>query len=186
MQKIILGVSGEIASGKDTVGKYIAEKYGAATIRFSQPLRDTLDRLHLEQNRENMARLSLHLRKAFGEDIFSKVILAEAGKSQGDLVVVDGVRRASDIIHLEAEEHFYFVYVETSPEARYERLIKRHQNTDDTTKTEVQFGKDALLETETQISALKERADFVIDNDGTLEELYAQVDTIVEKLKIQK
>lgn len=184
MPRIILGISGEIASGKDTVGKYIAEKYKASSLRFSQPLRDMLDRLHLEQNRENMARLSLYLRKAFGEDIFSKVIVAEAEKSQSDLVVVDGIRRSPDIIHLENEEHFYFVYVETSSEARYKRLIKRHQNTDDTIKTEVQFEKDALLETETQIFDLKERADFVIDNDGTLEELYAQVDRIIEKLKI--
>jgi len=184
MQKIILGISGEIASGKDTVGKYIAEKYGALSLRFSQPLRDMLDRLHLEQNRENMARLSLYLRKAFGEDIFSKVILSEAKKSQSGLVVVDGIRRSPDILHLENEKHFYFVYVETSSEARYERLIQRHQNTDDTTKTTAQFEKDALLETETQVRDLKERADFVINNNGTLEELYAQIDQIVEKLKI--
>ncbi|MDD2766570.1 MAG: AAA family ATPase [Candidatus Moranbacteria bacterium] len=184
MQKIILGISGEIASGKDTVGKYMVEKYQASSLRFSQPLRDMLDRLYLEQNRENMAKLSLHLRKAFGEDIFSRVILAEAEKSENKLVVVDGIRRSPDIIHLENEEHFYFVYVETSPEARYKRLIQRHQNTDDTIKTEAQFEKDALLESETQIRALKERADFVINNDGTLEELYAQVDEMVKKLEM--
>jgi len=90
MQKIIIGVAGEIASGKDTVGKYIAEKYGALPLRFSQPLRDVLDRMGLEQNRENMAKLSLYLRKAFGEDILSKIILTEAEKSSSNLVVVDG------------------------------------------------------------------------------------------------
>src|SRR3989344_8007104 len=134
MQKIIIGVAGEIASGKDTVGKYIAEKYGALPLRFSQPLRDVLDRLHLEQNRENMAKLSLYLRKAFGEDIFSKVMLAEAEDNPDELVVIDGVRRLPDILHMETDEHFYFVFVETSPEKRYERLIERRQNTADATK----------------------------------------------------
>jgi len=185
MQKIIIGVSGEIASGKDTVGKYMVEKYQATALRFSQPLRDMLDRLFLEQNRENMAKLSLYLRKAFGEDMFSRVILAEAEKSPSDLVVVDGIRRAPDILHLESEKHFYFIYVETSSEARYQRLIQRRQNTDDAMKTQVQFEKDALLETETQIRALKERADFIVTNDGTLEELYAQIDEIISKLKTQ-
>ena len=183
MQKIIIGVAGEIASGKDTVGKYIAEKYGALPLRFSQPLRDILDRIGLEQNRENMAKTSLYLRKAFGEDILSRVILAEAVKSPKSLVVVDGVRRLPDIVHMETDEHFYFVYVDVSPEKRYERLIKRRQNTDDATKTPVQFDKDAKLETELQIHDLKTRADFVINNDGTLEELQKQVDKIVAELK---
>jgi len=183
MQKIIIGVAGEIASGKDTVGKYIAEKYGALPLRFSQPLRDVLDRMGLEQNRENMAKLSLYLRKAFGEDILSKIILTEAEKSSSNLVVVDGVRRLPDIIHMETDEHFYFVFVEVSSEKRYERLIKRRQNVDDATKTPVQFDKDAKLETELQIGDLKTRADFVINNDGTLEELQTQVDKIVEDLK---
>jgi dephospho-CoA kinase len=181
--KIILGISGEIASGKDTVGKYLAEKYGALALRFSQPLRDILVRLHLEQNRENMATLSLHLRRAFGEDILSKVMLADAEKAQENFIVVDGVRRLPDIVHMETSEHFYFAYVEASSEKRYERLIQRRQNSDDATKTPAQFEKDAKLETELQIASLKERADFVINNDGTLEELHTQVDNMMETLQ---
>ena len=181
--KIIIGIAGEIASGKDTVGKYIAEKYAALALRFSQPLRDILDRIGLEQNRENMAKISLYLRKAFGEDILSRAILNEAEKKPDTLVVVDGVRRLPDIIHLERNKHFYFVYVDGSPEKRYERLILRRQNTDDATKTPMQFEKDAKLETELQIRDLKERADFVIDNDGTLQELYTQIDTVIMELK---
>ncbi len=183
MRKIIIGIAGEIASGKDTVGQYIAEKYDALSLRFSQPLRDTLDRLHLEQNRENMSKLSLYLRKAFGEDSLSKVMLADAANSSKDIVIVDGVRRLPDIIHMETDEHFYFVYVEADSEKRYARLIGRRQNSDDATKTPAQFEKDAKLETELQIRGLKERADFIINNDGRLEELYAQVDKVVEELK---
>ena len=73
--------------------------------------------------------------------------------------------------------------MEGSSEKRYERLIQRKQNVDDATKTPVQFEKDAKLETELRIHDLKERADFVINNDDTLKELYAQVDKIISDLK---
>ncbi len=182
-QKIILGIAGEIASGKDTVGRYLAEKHGALSLRFSQPLRDILDRLKMGQSRENMSKLSLYLRKAFGEDVLSKVIIEDAKESENDFVVVDGVRRLPDILHMESDGHFYFAYIEADPEKRYQRLTKRRQNVDDATKTAVQFEKDAKLETETQIRDLKDRAEFVIRNDGTLEELYAQVDSIVATLR---
>lgn len=183
MQKVVLGISGEIASGKDTVGDYLAVTYGALKLRFSQPLRDTLDRLGLDQNRENMARLSMHLRKAFGEDILSRVILSEAEGSDAEFVMVDGIRRLPDMIHMETDEHFYFCYVDATPEKRFERLTHRRQNTDDASKTAVQFEKDAQLETEMGIHDLKERADFVINNDGTLEELHAQIDKMVGELR---
>ena len=182
-KKIILGVSGEIASGKDTVGDYLAEMHGVAKLRFSQPLRDILDRLGLDQNREHMAKLSLYLRKAFGEDILSRVILKEAEGSESMFVVVDGIRRLPDMVQMETDEHFYFCYVDVSPEKRFERLTKRRQNTDDASKTEVQFEKDSQLETEIGIRNLKDRAEFVIDNNGTLEELKAQVDEMVAVLK---
>ena len=183
MQKVVLGISGEIASGKDTVGDYLAEAHGALKLRFSQPLRDTLDCLHLEQNRENMARLSMHLRKAFGEDVLSRVILAKAEGSDAEFVVVDGIRRLPDMVHMETDEHFYFCYVDVTPEKRFERLTHRRQNTDDASKTAIQFEKDAQLETEVGIRDLKDRADFVIDNDGTLDELHAQVDEMVIELQ---
>lgn len=182
MAQLIIGIAGEIASGKDTAGKYIAEKYDALSLRFSQPLRDILDRMSIEQNRENMAKLSLYLRKAFGEDVLSRVLLAESEKSQKAMVVVDGVRRLPDIIHMETNAHFYFVYIDAGSETRYGRLIQRRQNTDDATKTPVQFTKDALLETETKILELKERADFVISNDGTLAELEKQIDDVIAKI----
>jgi dephospho-CoA kinase len=182
-KKVILGVSGEIASGKDTVGNYLAEAHGASKLRFSQPLRDMLDRLGIEQNRENMAKLSLYIRKAFGEDILSRVILAEAEASTEEFVVVDGIRRLPDMVHMETDEHFYFCYVEANPEKRFERLTQRRQNTDDASKTAMQFEKDSQLETEIGIRDLKERADFVIDNNGTLEDLKKQTDDMVGELK---
>jgi dephospho-CoA kinase len=182
-QKIILGIAGEIASGKDTVSKILREKYGAETVMFSGLLRDILDRLYLEQSREHLSRLSLHLRKAFGEDTFSRVILRDAEKLDAEIIVVDGVRRLADIIHFESMGNFHFAYVNASPEKRHERIVARGQNTDDSTKTVAQLEKDQHLEAEAQVRDLRERAEFMIDNNGTLEELEVQVDEVVRKLR---
>ena len=62
-------------------------------------------------------------------------------------------------------------------------ILKVRQNIDDATKTPVQFEKDAQLETERQIRDLKDRADFVVNNDGPLEELQKQLDEIVAKVQ---
>lgn len=94
------------------------------------------------------------------------LLAAEAEAGDEEFVVVEGIRRLADMVHIETHEHFYFCYVETSPEKRFERLTKRRQNTDDASKTETQFVKDAQLEAELGIRELKEQAEFVIDNNG--------------------
>ena len=97
MAKIILGLVGPIASGKDTVKKYLEKKYGATGCRFSSILRDILERIDLPNSRENMQELSTILRQKFGEDILAKAIASDAIKLKSNIVIVDGVRRMADI-----------------------------------------------------------------------------------------
>lgn len=184
-KKIILGITGEIASGKDTVTKYLVERYGAKQYRFSDPLRDILDRLHLPQVRKHLSDLSHFLRKAFGEDILAHVIENDAKKDTHELVVIDGIRRLSDIDLVKKLPEFTLIYVEADMQRRYDRLTGRRQNVDDQTKTFEEFKQDHLLETEMTIPPLRVDAKYIINNDGTLEELYAQADKVMEELKVK-
>ena len=88
--KIILGLAGEMASGKGTVAKYAAEKYNAKTWRFSTMLRDVLDRLSLEQSRDNMQTLSTILRQNFGEELFARVMAEDVKKDTSEIIVEIG------------------------------------------------------------------------------------------------
>ncbi len=181
-KKIIIGLAGQISSGKDTIANYVAEKYGGVSVSFSQPLRDILDRLYMPHTRENLSFLAQCLIDKFGGDILSKTIATEIEKSDKKIFVLPNIRRESDYFHLKDNPGFVLVGVNTELRTCYDRLVKRNQNTDDQTKTWEQFQKDLQLSTEVAIAGLIEKAPVKIDNNGTFEELYKQVDELIAKL----
>ena len=168
-----------MASGKGTIAKYATEKYNARTWRFSTMLRDVLDRLSLEQSRDNMQTLSTILRQNFGEELFARVMAEDVKKDTSEIIVVDGVRRLADIKYLKEIPQFKLAYLEADMQKRYERIVKRAENSDDAKKTFEVFKKAHEDESELQIKDLKNDADFLIDNNGSYEDLYAQVDKIL-------
>jgi dephospho-CoA kinase len=180
MKKVIFGLTGEMASGKGTVAQYLTKKYGGNSHRFSTILRDLTKRLYLEESRENLQKISKSLRKDFGEDLFSKIIFQDVKKDRYPIIVIDGVRRLADIKYLNTLPHFYLIYIEAELEKRFLRTRLRQENSDDAAKTLSEFKKEQLQEAELQIKSLKAKADFVIDNNGSREDLYFQIDQIVK------
>lgn len=179
--KIILGLAGEIASGKGTTAKYICEKYNGSTHRFSTTLRDLLGRVYLPESRENMQKMSTIMRENFFDDILSSVIAKDVEQDEHQIIAIDGVRRLADTTYLKKIPGFKLVYIEADMEKRYERITGRGENTDDATKTFEEFKKDHEREAERRIKDLKNQADFVINNNGSLDDLYKQIDEIIKK-----
>lgn len=177
--KIILGLAGEISSGKGTVTKYLTDKYDASSHRFSTMLRDILDRLYMEHSRENMQKLSTMLRRNFGEDMLARVMSEDVKKDKSEIIVIDGVRRLDDIKYLRELPEFKLVFIKADIKKRYERIVQREENPDDKNKTFEEFEKDHQGEADAKIKDLESCADVVINNNGSLEELYEQVDEVV-------
>ena len=178
-EKIILGLVGEIASGKGTTYNYLSKKYDVGYHRFSTILRDILDRLHKEINRENMQKLSTILRENFEQDILAKVIAKDVKNDQHKIIIVDGVRRFADIKYLKKIKGFKLVYVTADIEKRYERVIKRFENSDDETKTFDDFKKEDKQESEIEIGKVGKQADIRINNNNSFKDLYKQVEKII-------
>ncbi len=177
--KIILGIAGEMASGKGTVAKYLEEKHQASAHRFSTMLRNILDRLYLEHSRENMQKMSTILRQAYGEDTLARVMAEDVKNDTSKIIVIDGVRRLDDIKYLKKSPGFKLIYIEATIQKRYDRIIQRSENADDQNKTFAEFEKEHQGEPELQIKDLKNYADIVVDNNGGMEELYRQVDEVI-------
>lgn len=178
-EKIILGLVGEIASGKGTMYDYLSQKHDVGYHRFSTILRDILDRLHKDISRENMQKLSTILRENFEQDILAKVIAKDVKNDQHKIIIVDGVRRFDDIKYLKDIDGFKLVYVTADIKKRYERVTKRSENSDDKTKTFDNFQKENKQESETEIGKVGKQADIIIDNNNSFENLYKQVEKII-------
>jgi dephospho-CoA kinase len=179
MAERIIGLAGEIASGKTTAAKYLAGKHNAQSYRFSTPLREILERIYIPTSRENLTALSIALRQTFGEDVFSTVTRQDVERSPSPLIVIDGIRRLQDISALRDLPGFTLIYLEAPLETRFERITKRGENEDDLGKTWEQFKKDHELETERQIQALKPLAAEVISNAGSMVEFQTALDGLI-------
>lgn len=182
MSKIIIGLVGQVACGKEAVKKYIAKKYNTQDCKFSNPLRDVVRRLGIEESRENLQKLSTILRGSFGEDLLARVISIDASKLDSEIVIIDGVRRMADIEYLKDLPNFYLIKVEADEKTRYERMKARNENSGDSEKTFEQFIADQNNEAEKGIPEVMDFAKISIDNNTNLEELYSKTDKVINKI----
>lgn len=181
--KIIIGIVGEIASGKGTAAEYLKKKYNGEIYKFSTAMRDVLNRLYIEQTRENLQALSLSLRQTFGQDLFAKTMARDAASSTAVVTIIDGIRRPSDIIELAKLDNFHLINIVADEKTRYERVKQRKENANDENKTWEQFQKEAAADTEVTIRTIAPMAEFTVDNNGAIENLNRSLDEIVEKMQ---
>ncbi len=195
VKQIRVAITGGIGSGKSSVSNFIKEK-GYIVIE-ADPLAKKL--------METDERIKNELKKYFGNDAYSNnklntKYLAEKIFSNKENVKIinsivhpfviqkindlfDNEYKERNIIFVEAaliyeakmEEYFdYIVLIYTNLENRIDRLKQRDNSTE----------KDILRRIENQFSGKfkKEKADFIIYNDGSLEELKNKVDFLINLL----
>jgi dephospho-CoA kinase len=181
--KIVLGFVGDLAAGKGTICKYLKDKYGTESYRFSTMLRDILKRVYIENTRENLQQLSTILRANFGQDLMSKVIAEDVKNDPKEIVAVEGIRRPTDITYLEKNPGFHLIYITADPKVRWERLVKRKENPGDDKKTFEEFLKDEQAEADRMIKELGKKAEYTINNDGNFENFYKQMEDILKSVR---
>jgi dephospho-CoA kinase len=180
---LVLGFVGPIASGKDAAVDYIKQKTQAEVFGFSDVLKEILALMYLTPDRDHLTKLSEIVRDAFGDDVLAKTILAKVNDAKSAVVGVEGIRRWADIETLSQNPNFHLISIEVDPKIRYERITKRTEKPDDKGKTWEEFLADNQKSTELAIQDVAAKAEFHVDNGGTMENLYKQLDEILEKLQ---
>jgi len=179
--KTIVGLTGEIGAGKDVFCKYIQKTCSMPLfcLKFSDSLSEVLKIFFNEISREDQQWLGIKLRERFGNDILAKAMKRKIDNINEGLIVLNGIRYMEEF-NMVKELGGSIVYITADPKIRWQRLQTREEKKDDNASYE-KFLELSKAATETLISEIGKQADYKIDNSGSLDDTYKQIDIILNK-----
>lgn len=167
-----IALVGKAGSGKSTVSDYIKDKHDSKVIKFAEPM------YQLAYEFFNMKGKDRALLQAIGAkfreinpDVWLNYLLKRARESKGNLIV-DDCRKTNEFMALR-KEGFTLIGIKCPDELRISRLTRRDGTAQIGTLKDV---------TETEMDSFINKCDYVINNEGSLDSLYEQVDSILKKL----
>jgi dephospho-CoA kinase len=182
----VFGVVGEIGSGKDEVLKYLKAKYGVPYISTGDIVRRIAESENIEATRKNLEKISLRCFSDLGKGCFirqaAEEILNQGWKTAG----ISGVRSPDDVDIMKGMfgDNFILIRVDISkPEIRFQRVRQRNEQRDPLTYSQF-LEQDKNEENTFRISLTGSRADYVLNNDGRVEDLHRAIDRLIAAHKL--
>lgn len=172
-KRLIIGITGETASGKTTLAEYLRFKYGLKYKRYSQVIGEMLNgnasKLELQKKR-----LEIPCSKDGQRQLNEKLI---ADIKDGTSYVIDGLRQMEDFEFLKNryQEDFVLLFIDTSLNNRFKRYKK---NVDNEMCME-RFKELVNHEVEQNIPILALNATYRVDNNRSFKDMFTQADLLL-------
>ena len=182
----IIGLTGRNASGKGTVASFLKNS-SFVYHSLSDTLREELKNRKLEESRDNLIMIGNSLREDGGPGILADLMISNITSLENH--VVDSIRNPLEVKSLRREydnHNFSLISVDAKPEIRYERLKQRNRSGDSASWEEFQ-AQEKLEESSSnpnkqQLFATINKADYHIDNSGSLSDLENKISKILDSL----
>lgn len=184
---IIIGITGTIGAGKGTVVEYLIDKKGFKHFSARAFLIEEIEKRGLENNRDSMVLVANDLREKNSPSFVADELFKRALES-GDNCVIESLRTSGEIESLKSKGNFTLLAIDADPKIRYERVIGRSSSTDNISFEKFLADEQREMEStdpnKQNLNKCIGMADFVINNDGTLEELNSKLEEILKIIKI--
>ena len=180
MAKIVMGVTGMPGSGKGVVREIVRE-YGFPVVVMGDEVRAEAARRNLEPTPENLGKLMLQIRAEEGPGVLARRCIPKIRALDAEVVVVDGLRSPHEVREFKKVfPRFKVIAIYASPKTRFQRLLRRGRS-DDPKDWETFYMRDQR-ELSVGIGEVIATADYMIVNEGSIEELKAQLKQIIKKV----
>lgn len=180
---MIIGLTGKNGSGKTAVSEYLKSR-GFEYYSLSDEIREEIRRRGLEITRDVLIEAGNELREKYGPGVLAERILRNLGTDHN--YVIDSIRNPHEVEVLRRRSDFTLLALEADPTTRFER--SRARGRESAAQTFQQFIEEETREldsknpTNQQLKATRQKADVVVNNNGTLEELHRQLDELLRPL----
>lgn len=182
---IVIGITGTLGAGKSTIAEYLAQKWGFAHYSFRDFTVEEVKKRRLTINRNTMVQVANELRSKFGPGYIAEELYKRAEFS-GKNSVLESIRTVGEVESLRRRKNFYLFAVDAEPRMRYQRICERKSATDAVSYEK--FLEDEERESKSDdpskqnLAKCMELADYNFNNNGTHEELYSQIDKVLNKI----
>jgi len=185
---VIIGLTGTFGAGKGEVSKILMNK-GYTYHSCSDVLRTELGHLGKEETIENLSKLGNEVREKLGAGELPRRLAAIIRKRKEKKSIVDSIRSAGEVEELRKEPDFVLVSVEAPIAVRYQRVKRRGRLGDDLNFEDFKRQEEAQMNGQGSKQNLRkcmDIADYKILNDGTLEELRENVESVLDEIENDK
>jgi len=190
MVKIVVGLTGTMGSGKETVMEALTHKFNCYIVTLSSIIRAELEKKKKAFDRKTLQDMGNELRQKYGSGILAKLAVDYLPRDK-EMIVINGIRNIGEIDYLKKTfgNKFVLIAVNASQEIRWQRVQSRIRSTDPKTWEEfvILDERDRGIREPLygqQIDRCAEGADFVISNNGSVEELQNKINGVIEKLSV--
>lgn len=183
---LIIGITGTLGAGKGAVVTYLVEKKGFCHYSVRSFLLKEINRRGLPENRDSMVIVANELRSVHGPSYITDQLFHEAARI-GKNCIIESIRTPGEIDSLRKKGKFFLFAVDADPETRYHRITERQSETDHISYETFIDDETREMNTSDQnkqnLKACIREADFVLNNDGTKENLFEEVEKILQNIQ---
>ena len=185
---MIIGVTGNNGSGKDTFARYLVERKGFEHISLSDFIREETAKRGIDLARNNFHEVANRMREERGAGILAKI--ARERMVKGKNYVVTSIRNPGEIKALEESDDFVMVSVDAPIKIRFNRIMERNRKNEKELLSFEEFEKfeaDELKSLSTSSQQMKECIDmarFKIDNSGSLEAFPKEIENTFSQVEL--
>lgn len=184
---MIIGVTGHLSSGKDTVANYLQQELGFLHISLSDILREDLKRRKIPLTRENLQDEGNYIREKYGGGILAERALGK--RLPGKNYVITSIGRVDEINVLKKHPEFKLIFVTAHAKKRFEWMKKRNREQDPQTYKE--FLKHEKKESKgggakfRELDNCMKASNIIVKNSGTINELNKKVNKLIKDIDLR-
>lgn len=173
--KKIIWISWRLWCWKSIISEYLSNKLWLKIYENSDILKQEAKNRWIIPNREDLINIAIE----WQEIHWSQIIVEKLLDSIDWNWIISWIRLFEQARYLKENSLFKLIYIESLDEVIFDRIISRNKFWDPMSK---EYFEKILKKDWNDLDKLKNNADFVIENNGSLEDLHKKLDVFIDKI----